>query len=135
MITGYEEDFKEFIVEMVKAGRRPDELAKEYGPLADSIQKWVKKYSPIEINGEYISADELKKIAQRTRNFKISSSSRSLSFSFCNAFTSAGVHFSRPLGGPRTTCPSYGLIQPKVRIQRIDQYMNGLDCESQQETA
>ena len=43
--------------------------------------------------------------------------------------------FRRPLRGPRTTRPSYGLSRPKVRIQRIDQYMNGLDCASQQETA
>ncbi len=43
--------------------------------------------------------------------------------------------FRRPLRGPRTTRPSYGLSRPKVRIQRTDQYMNGLDCASQQETA
>ncbi len=28
MVTRYEEDFKKSIVEMVNAGRRPDELAK-----------------------------------------------------------------------------------------------------------
>ena len=62
MVTRYEEDFKKSIVEMVKAGRRPDELTKEYGPSTDSIRNWVKKYSPVEINGESISADELKKL-------------------------------------------------------------------------
>jgi Transposase. len=62
MVTGYEEDFKKSIVEMVKAGYRPDELAKEYGPSTDSIRNWVKKYSSVEINGESISADELKKL-------------------------------------------------------------------------
>jgi len=55
---------------MVKAGRQPDELAKEYGPSTDSIRNRVKKYSPVEINGESISADELKKLRERNRNFK-----------------------------------------------------------------
>lgn len=62
MVTRYEEDFKKSIVEMVKAGRRPDELSKEYGPSTYSIRNWIKKYSPVEVNGEYISADELKKL-------------------------------------------------------------------------
>ena len=62
MVTRYEEDIKKSIVEMVKAGRRPDELAKEYGPSAGAIRNWVKKYSHVEINGEYISSDELKKL-------------------------------------------------------------------------
>lgn len=62
MVTRYEEDFKKSIVEMVKAGRRPDELAKEYGPSADSIRNWVKKYAPVNVNGELVSADELKKL-------------------------------------------------------------------------
>lgn len=58
MVTRYEEDFKKSIIEMVKAGRRPDELANEYEPSTDSIRNWVKKYSPVELNGEAISADE-----------------------------------------------------------------------------
>lgn len=62
MVTRYEEDFKKSIVEMVNAGRRPDELAKGYGPSADSIRNWVKKYTPVNVNGELVSADELKKL-------------------------------------------------------------------------
>lgn len=49
MVTRYEEDFKKSIVEMVKAGRRPDELSKKYGHSADSIRNWVKKYAPVEV--------------------------------------------------------------------------------------
>lgn len=62
MVIRYEEDFKKSIVEMVKAGRRPDELSKEYSSSADSIRNWDKKYAPVEVNGESISADELKKL-------------------------------------------------------------------------
>ena len=65
MVIRYEEDCKKSIVETVKAGRRLDELAKEYGPSTDSIRNWVKKYSPVEINGESISADELKKLRKK----------------------------------------------------------------------
>lgn len=54
MVTRYEEDFKKSIVEMVKAGRRPDELATEYGPSANSIRNWVKKYAPVDVNGECV---------------------------------------------------------------------------------
>ncbi|MCT0010976.1 transposase [Weissella cibaria] len=46
---------------MVKAGCHPDELFKEYGPSADSIRNWVKKYASVEVNGKSISVDELKK--------------------------------------------------------------------------
>ncbi|WP_160289361.1 transposase [Weissella cibaria] len=49
-VIRYEEDCKNSIVETVKAGRRLDELAKEYGPSTDSIRHWVKKYSPVDIN-------------------------------------------------------------------------------------
>ena len=49
-------------MEIVKAGCRPDELFKEYGPSADSIRNWVKKYASVEVNGESISVDELKKL-------------------------------------------------------------------------
>jgi transposase-like protein len=62
MSVRYEEDFKKSIVEMVKAGRRPDELAKEYGPSADSIRNWVKKYDPVDVNGDFVSQVELKKL-------------------------------------------------------------------------
>ncbi|MFL4497818.1 transposase [Weissella sp. MSCH1] len=63
MVTRYEEDFKKSIVEMVKAGHRPDELATEYGTSADSIRNWVKKYAPVDVNGESVSANERKELA------------------------------------------------------------------------
>ena len=43
MVTRYEENFKKSIIEMVKAGRRPDELSKKYGSSTDSIRNWIKK--------------------------------------------------------------------------------------------
>ena len=44
IVTRYEEYFKKTIVKMVKSGRRPDELSKEYVLSTDSIRNWIKKY-------------------------------------------------------------------------------------------
>ena len=33
-----------------------------YGSSADPIRNWVKKYASVEVNGESISVDELKKL-------------------------------------------------------------------------
>ena len=37
----YPKEFREKIVELVRAGRDPDELAKEFEPSAQSIRIWV----------------------------------------------------------------------------------------------
>lgn len=37
----YASEFKQRIVEMVRAGRSPDELAEKFEPTAQSIRNWV----------------------------------------------------------------------------------------------
>ncbi len=37
----YSPGFRRQIVELVRAGRDPDDLAREYGPTAQSIRHWV----------------------------------------------------------------------------------------------
>ena len=37
----YPEEFKRRLVEMVRAGRSPDELAEKFEPTAQSIRNWV----------------------------------------------------------------------------------------------
>jgi transposase len=39
----YPAEFKEQMVELVRAGRSPEELAKEFEPSAQSIRTWVKQ--------------------------------------------------------------------------------------------
>jgi transposase len=39
--TPYPEEFKQRLVEMVRAGRSPDELAERFEPTAQSIRNWV----------------------------------------------------------------------------------------------
>jgi transposase len=41
----YPAEFKKQIVELVRAGRSPEDLAKEFEPSAQSIRTWVKRRS------------------------------------------------------------------------------------------
>lgn len=37
----YPEEFRKRVIELVRAGRSPDELAREYEPTAQTIRNWV----------------------------------------------------------------------------------------------
>ena len=39
----YPREFRQQMVELVRAGRGPEELAEEFGPTAQSIRNWVKR--------------------------------------------------------------------------------------------
>lgn len=39
----YPEEFRQQILELVGAGRTPDELAKEFEPTAQTIRNWIKQ--------------------------------------------------------------------------------------------
>src|SRR5262249_20977790 len=39
----YSEEFRRQMVELVRAGREPEQLAQEFEPSAESIRKWVKQ--------------------------------------------------------------------------------------------
>jgi transposase len=41
----YTEEFRRQMVDLVRAGRMPEELAKEYGPSGQSIRNWVRDAS------------------------------------------------------------------------------------------
>ena len=71
MVTRYEEDLKKSIVEMVKAGRRSDELSKEYGPSADSIRNWVKGAKSVELeDGTEVTSKEFKQLQKENQRLK-----------------------------------------------------------------
>jgi transposase len=38
----YPEEFREQILELIRAGRTPDELAQEFEPTAQTIRNWIK---------------------------------------------------------------------------------------------
>lgn len=39
----YPEEFRQQILELVRAGRNPEELAKEFEPTAQTIRNWIKQ--------------------------------------------------------------------------------------------
>lgn len=39
----YPEEFRQQILELVRGGRTPDELAKEFEPTAQTIRNWIKQ--------------------------------------------------------------------------------------------
>jgi transposase len=41
--TPYPEEFRQQILELVQAGRTPDELAQEFEPTAQTIRNWIKQ--------------------------------------------------------------------------------------------
>ncbi|MCE6032076.1 IS3 family transposase [Lactiplantibacillus pentosus] len=58
-------------MEMVKAGRRSDELSKEYGPSADSIRNWVKGAKSVELeDGTEVTSKEFKQLQRENQRLK-----------------------------------------------------------------
>jgi transposase len=39
----YPPEFRQQLIELVRAGKSPEELAREFEPLAQSIRSWVKQ--------------------------------------------------------------------------------------------
>jgi len=39
----YPEEFRQQILELIRAGRTPDELAEEFEPTAQTIRNWIKQ--------------------------------------------------------------------------------------------
>ena len=39
----YPEEFRQRLIELVRAGRTPEELAREFEPSAESIRNWIKQ--------------------------------------------------------------------------------------------
>jgi len=47
---GYNEEFKQSIVNLYRLGKSSSEIMKEYGISTSSFYKWVKKYSVVKIS-------------------------------------------------------------------------------------
>ena len=69
--TPYDPAFRQQMVELVRAGRTPNELAQEFEPTAESIRNWVKQ-AEID-NGQRrdgLSTDEKQELARLRRENK-----------------------------------------------------------------
>jgi transposase len=71
----YSREFREQMVELVRAGRSPEELAEEFEPSAHSIRKWVKQADLDQgIRSDGLSSeerDELRRLRREVKQLKV----------------------------------------------------------------
>ena len=71
----YPPEFRQQMVELVRAGRPPKELAKEFEPTAESIRSWVKQADRDEGRRDdgltSLEKEELRRLRRKVRQLKI----------------------------------------------------------------
>ena len=68
----YPEEFRRRMVELVRAGRTPGELAREFEPSSESIRKWVKQADRDEgRRGDGLTTQEREELRRLRREIKI----------------------------------------------------------------
>ena len=65
----YPPEFRQQMVELVKSGRTPNELAREYEPSAGSIRNWVAQHERDQ-RSDGLSTDELVELQRLRRENK-----------------------------------------------------------------
>ena len=63
----YPEEYRARMVEQVRAGRKPEELAKEYEPSAESIRRWAVQAEIDEGEREGLTSEERKELGRLRR--------------------------------------------------------------------
>ena len=63
----YPEEFRQKMVELVRSGRKPEDLAKEYEPSALSIRYWVSKADGVSAKSKSPPQEEDQKELERLR--------------------------------------------------------------------
>lgn len=68
----YATEFRQQMVELVKAGRKPTELAKEFGCHETSISNWVRQAGgmPLPAEAAPLSGDERRELIELRRKFR-----------------------------------------------------------------
>lgn len=67
----YSPEFRQKMVELVRAGRSPEELEKEFEPTAISIRNWVAQANINEGKTKGVTVDERKELAALRRENRI----------------------------------------------------------------
>jgi transposase len=68
----YAPEFREQIIELVRAGRTPDELAEEYEPSGQTIRNWVAQAERDQgLRKDGLSTDEKEELRRLRREIKI----------------------------------------------------------------
>lgn len=66
----YTNEFKSMIVELVLSGKEVKEVSSEYSLSESTIRTWVKKKSPIEIEGKTTNLEEVNKMKKENARLK-----------------------------------------------------------------
>lgn len=67
----YAPEFREKIIELVRSGRSPEELAEEFEPSAQSIRNWVVQANIDQGKSQGLTTDERKELAELRRQNRI----------------------------------------------------------------
>ena len=67
----YSPEFRSRMVELVRSGRRPEDLAKEFEPTAMSIRNWVAQANIDQGKAKGLTTDERRELADLKRENKI----------------------------------------------------------------
>ena len=63
----YPEEYRARMVEQVRTGRKPEELAREYEPSAESIRRWAMQAEIDEGDREGLTSEERKELGRLRR--------------------------------------------------------------------
>ena len=67
----YAPEFRRQMVELVRAGRTPEELAREFEPTANTIRKWVEQLDQDErLHADGLTSEERTELRQLRRKVK-----------------------------------------------------------------
>lgn len=68
----YSPEFRQKMIDLVRSGRSPEELAKQYEPSAISIRNWVSKADDLKPGKKFTMAtDEQKELAQLRKEVRV----------------------------------------------------------------
>ena len=68
----YAPEFRRQMVELVRAGRTPEELAREFEPTANTIRKWVEQLDRDEgLRSDGLTTEELRELRRENKQFKL----------------------------------------------------------------
>jgi transposase len=69
--NNYPPEFRRQMVELVRSGRTPEELAKEFEPSAQSIRTWVRQADIDQGRREGLTSEEKAELARLRREVKV----------------------------------------------------------------
>jgi len=67
----FNEDFKKMVVDLYQSGSLVKDLSSEYGVSEVTIYKWIKRYSPMDLeNGTSVTPDDFTKLEKQIRRLQ-----------------------------------------------------------------